>query len=395
MKRTIKWIGFMVVVLVAVSWNTLWADQGTVKVGLLVPITGPSPDWGKKQIISMEMAVEKINRRGGVNGMPVEMFALDTGGDPAKAIEAYGEMADSDRVLAVIGPFVSGTFAALQPETNKEKVCIIATASGRPGLSDLKKYPYAFRMTVTSDKCEGASAKAWIEAHQIKTVVVLYEGEDPYCSDIGKKLWPQIFKGMKVNVLNEKDPILFSAGETHFTEQLNQIQKYNPDGICIAGMPPDAARLIKAIRTGGLKQPILGTMSVATETLVHMAGKDAEGVMSSTLFNPKNPNPKIVRYVKEFKKRCGETYTDVSCESDQFDVVVYDILQFVVNIMKKANVTGDPAQLQENRDRIRDGLARMKSWRGTAGIMAFDKKGDGIRTIHIVQVKDGKWQLMY
>jgi len=34
----------------------------------------------------------------------------------------------------------------------------------------------------------------------------------------------------------------------------------------------------------------------------------------------------------------------------------------------------------------------MKRWRGTAGMMAFDKKGDGIRTIHILHVKDGKWQ---
>ena len=371
------------------------AEPGPIKVGLLAPMTGPSPDWGKKQIVAMEMAVEKINLRGGVNGTPVEMFALDTGGDPEKTLEAYKELADSDRVLAVIGPFLSVTFEALRPATNEEKVCIIATASAQPGLSDLNEYPYAFRMTTSSGKSEGASAKAWLKAHQIKTVVVIYEGADPYCSAIGKNLWPKMFADMNLEVLDKKDPILFSRGETVFTEQLNQLKKYNPDGICIAGMPPDAANLIKAIRNQGFKQPILGSSSMATETLIKMAGKDAEGVVSNTLFNPGDPNPKVADYVKNFTKKCTRTYTDVSCRSDQFDVVVYDILHFVVDVMKKKGITGDPAQVQENRNRIREGLAGMKMWRGTAGMMAFDKKGDGIRTIHIMRVKDGKWQPMY
>jgi hypothetical protein len=58
-------------------------------------------------------------------------------------------------------------------------------------------------------------------------------------------------------------------------------------------------------------------------------------------------------------------------------VVVYDILQFLVNVMKKQGVTGDVSKLRENRQKVRDGLARMKMWRGTAGMMAFDKKGTG------------------
>ena len=217
------------------------AEPGPIKVGLLAPMTGPNPDWGKKQIVAMELALEKINLRGGVNGTPVEMYALDTGGDAAKAIEAYRELANSDGVLAVIGPFMSRAFEVLRPATNEEKVCIIATASAQPGLSDLNKYPYAFRMTTSSGKSEGASARAWLKAHQIKTVVVVYEGKGPYCSAIGKSLWPKMFADMNVEVLNKKDPILFSRGETAFAEQLNLLEKYNPAGICIAGMPPEAA----------------------------------------------------------------------------------------------------------------------------------------------------------
>jgi branched-chain amino acid transport system substrate-binding protein len=308
-------VGVLLVIMILMGLCPAAVASDPIKVGLLAPMTGPSPDWGKKQLLAMEMAVENVNLRGGVNGTPVEMYALDTGGNPEKAMEAYKELAESNRVLGVIGPLMSATFAALQPLTNEEKVCIIATASAKPGLSDLQKYPYAFRMTMTSAKSEGASAKAWLKAHGIKTVALVYEAKDPYCAAIGKMLWPKMFEGINVKVLDADQPITFTRGETAFAEPLSRLKALNPEGICIAAMPTDGARFLKALRGVGLEQPVLGSSSVATETLISMADKDAEGVVSNTLFNPGDPNPKVVSYVKAFTERCQKTYTDVSCQS--------------------------------------------------------------------------------
>lgn len=85
----------------------------------------------------------------------------------------------------------------------------------------------------------------------------------------------------------------------------------------------------------------------------------------------------------------------MNCGPEQYDVVVYDIVFFLTDIMKKKMITGELRRLQEERDKIREGLANMGVWRGTAGMMAFDKKGDGIRAVHILKVKDGKWQPVY
>ena len=371
------------------------AEPVPIKVGLLAPMTGPSPDWGKKQIVGMELAVEKINLRGGVNGTPVEMFALDTGGEPAKAIEAYRELVGSDRVLAVIGPLFSGTFEALRPVTNEEKVPIIATAAAKPGLSDLQAYPYAFRMTVSSEKKEVAVAQAWIKANGIKTVAILYDQKGAFTRALGQRLWPKIFKNQNVQVLDLDDPITFETGEKNFSEQVKKLKALKPDGICIAAFPFEAGHLIKEIRASGMKQPVLGGSATATPTVTQVAGEAAEGMWSNALFLPSDPNPKVADYVKAFSKKCKEKYSDMDCQAEQFDVVVYDILQFLVDIMKKKGVTSAPDQLQQNRNKIREGLTGMKMWRGTGGMMAFDKKGDGIRTIHIIKVQNGKWQPTY
>ena len=366
-----------------------------IKVGLLAPMTGPSPEWGKKQVVGMELAVEKINLRGGVNGAPVEMFAIDTGGDPEKAVAAYRKLATADEVLAVVGPLFSSTFAALRTVTNEEKVPIIATASAKPGLSDLKKYPYAFRMTVSSEKKEVAVAQAWIKANNIKSVVILYDQKNIFTRGLGENLWPAIFEKQKIKVLNQDDPITFETGTRSFGDQVKQLKTYSPDGICIAAFPYEGGAFIKEIRQSGLTQPILGGSATSTPALIQVAGKSAEGLWSNALFNPNDPSPKVAKYVKAFTKRCKEKYPEMGCEPEQFDVAVYDILQFLVNIMKKKGIVNAPGQLQEDRNKIRNGLAEMKMWRGTAGMMGFDKNGDGIRTIHILQVTNGKWQPVY
>ena len=395
MKTMGKGIRLLVAVGVLISWSVAGAEQQPVKVGLLAPITGPTPDWGRKQILGMEMALEKINARGGVNGVPVEVVQYDTGGDPARAIDAYRRLAEEDKVLVVIGPLYSDPFKSLAPVTNEEKVAIIATASATPGLSDLKKFPYAFRMTVSSEKKEVALAKAWVAAHDIKTVAVIYDKKANVTRVMAEKMWPTIFQDLGVSILNREDPIAFETGNAAFNEPVQKLKAYKADGICISAFPQETGSIIKEIRRQGLKQPLLGASATAAPKTIEIAGDAAEGLWAVSLFNQDDPSPKVQRYAAEFRKRCRKTYPEMICDPEQYDVAVYDILEFLVDIMKKQGTQNDPGQLQANRDKIRNGLAHMKLWRGTAGMMVFDEKGDGIRTIHIVRVKGGKWQPTY
>ena len=380
------------------SSTTIWADKGTVKVGFLTPLSGIVSDFGKIQHIAMEMAIEKINKRGGVRRMPVEVVIYDTGGHPSKLEQAKAhlrKLAEEDGVLVIIGPFYSFECEALFPVTNETKVAVIATASSKPGLSDLKKRPYAFRLTVSEDKMAMAQFKKWISTYNIKSVAILYDKKDPTASVTGVKLWPIVLKKLGVRLLNAKDPINFETGDRNFISQVDKLKSYNPDGICISGLPIETGRIALELRRQGLKKPLIGQNQSLSPQLIEVAGKAVEDFWAVGLFYPDDPSPKVRAFVKEFRKRCQERYPDMNCDPMQFDVAVYDILHFLVDIMKKERISNDPVKLQEDRDKIRDGLANMKIWRGTAGMMAFDKKGDGIRTIHILRVKDGKWQPVY
>ena len=386
--------GFILIILIA---TPLGAQSGIkLKIGLLAPMTGmPNPDWGKKQVIGLEMALEKVNERGGIGGIPLEAVIADTGGNPQQGVAAYRKMASEDKVLVIIGPLFTNVCIDLFPVTNIEKTAVIATASANPGLSDLSKWPYAFRMTVTSDKKEAPAVKAWQSAYDIKKVVIIHEQEFATWITLANSLWPKIMSDLNIEILNKEDPISFPNGQRNFIEYAQKALAYKPDGICIAAFSEEAGNLVKEIRRQGYKQPLLGASGVANPKIIEVAGDAAEDLWSVSLFYPEDPNPKVQHYVKEFSRKCKQKYATMNCDPEQYDVVVHDILGFVADIMKKKRITGDPGRLQDEREKIRQGLTDMGVWRGTAGMMTFDKMGDGIRTTHILKIKDGRWQPVY
>lgn len=368
------------------------AQPLTIKVGLLAPSSGPNPEWGRRQMLGMEMAVDEVNRRGGIAGTPLEAVILDIGDNPKLALNSYRRMAKEERVLAVIGPSYSDVFQVLSPATNDLKVVIIATSGVIPGLCDLKVRPYAFRMSLTSDKKEGPLAKAWVTAHGIKSVVILHDGDSSAWIPIATELWPALMKELDVQVLNLNAPMPFRLGERDFRTLVKQVAAYRPDGICISGFPEEVGYFIKELREQGLSQPVMGSSGVASSTVIEIAGEAAEGLWSNVMLCLEDPNPKLQAYAREFKKRCTEQYPSLNCDAEQFDETVYDILLLLADVMRKKGITGDREKIQEERDKIREGLATMGAWRGVAGVMAFDKMGDGIRSVHVVKVQGGKWR---
>lgn len=124
-----------------------WAQP--IKVGWLSSLTGPLSSAALAENQGVQLAVEEINKAGGILGRPIELLTRDTAGDPTKAVNFAQQLAFSDKVQFVIGPVNSGEGLAATP--------IIARA-GVPNLVigaideliDPVKYPRAFRVINTN-----------------------------------------------------------------------------------------------------------------------------------------------------------------------------------------------------------------------------------------------------
>ncbi len=74
-----------------------------------------------------EVAIEKLNAKGGINGKKIKLITLDTKGDPKEAINAYNRLVDQEKAIAVLGPPISNIGLALAPIANSKKVPIVGS----------------------------------------------------------------------------------------------------------------------------------------------------------------------------------------------------------------------------------------------------------------------------
>jgi branched-chain amino acid transport system substrate-binding protein len=115
-----------------------------VKIGALVPLTGPFATYGAYTLDGMRFAVDEINSKGGVLGARLVLVEADEKNDAKEAVSIFKRMAEVDRVVAVVGTISSGIGAVLSGEAEQAKVPLFLVAAGSHTILT-KSSRYTFR----------------------------------------------------------------------------------------------------------------------------------------------------------------------------------------------------------------------------------------------------------
>ena len=107
------------------------AQKSPIQVGYLPAITGPSSSTGVGISRGTELAVQEINKAGGIDGRMIEMIVRDTQSDPTKAVNATAELTRAAKVSVVFGPLNSGESLAVVPILARQNILQIAPLLGR------------------------------------------------------------------------------------------------------------------------------------------------------------------------------------------------------------------------------------------------------------------------
>src|SRR5437016_2355234 len=148
------------------------AAKDPILIGYLPALTGPSSSTGIGINRGVQLAVDEINKAGGIDGRPLEMVVRDTQSDPTKAVNGAAELTRGQKVSVVLGPVNSGESLAVVPllaRTNTPQVhpCWVDT------LTDPKKYPMCFRNAPTNQQIGGAANRYVVEVLKRKKVAVI------------------------------------------------------------------------------------------------------------------------------------------------------------------------------------------------------------------------------
>jgi branched-chain amino acid transport system substrate-binding protein len=148
------------------------AQKSPIQVGYLPALTGPSSSTGVGINRGTQLAVEEINKAGGIDGRQIELITRDTQSDPTKAVNGAAELTRGAKVSVVFGPVNSGESLAVTPllaRTNTPQVhpCWVDS------LTDATKYPMCFRNAPTNQQIGGAANRYVVEVLKRRKVAVI------------------------------------------------------------------------------------------------------------------------------------------------------------------------------------------------------------------------------
>jgi ABC-type branched-subunit amino acid transport system substrate-binding protein len=194
----------------------------------------------------------------------------------------------------------------------------------------------------------------------------------------------------RVGILEFKDAALrigyplvlevrFVDGETSFTTQIERIINSSPDAVVLWGNAKETALIIKQMREMGMEQPVFGSDRLMSPELLKIAGKDAEGLVTTCQYNPTLDIPKLKAFQNNYNAR-------FRMEPDVFAAHAYDGMNIIIEAIYKAGL---------NRTLIRDVLTDLKTFQGYQGVtgeIIFDASWNDIGAIWMTEVRDGKFE---
>ena len=397
MKRFLKGRGRMFVV-AAVALMTLIMirpagvfAQEPIKIGVAFALQGVWSDWCKRNLIALEMAVEKINAAGGINGMPLKTVHYDTASKPDEAARIIRKLATDDQVMAILGPFSSSECEVAYPVGNKIGIVMIAQASSKPGVAAASR-PYAFRNKIDELRLAIPAVQKWKEAYNIKTVAIVHDAKDAVGRSLGTQVLPGVCKKLGMQVVNEGDYVTFQTNDFDMRPQVTRLKGLKFDGLVFGGVWMDGVTFIKEARRQDLNQPMVAGNPIMHLLFPQQGGKAAEGVYTSAEFYYWMDKPAVKAFTAEYSERAKKKGFEPP-QPLQFDVNVYDSVFMLAQVMKQKGITNKPADLASDRAKIMEGLAALKGFPGLASQIEFNQEGDAVRDVYVVKAKDGHWVL--
>jgi branched-chain amino acid transport system substrate-binding protein len=371
-------LAILIMVLVLSSSLTACAPAApeTIKIGHLVALTGPNATWGQSEANAVTMAVEVVNKAGGVNGKMIEIIAYDSRADKLEAVNVVKRMVEQDKVVAIIGPGQSGVANAVREVNNAAKVPLIATTATNPTVTvadDGKVVPYTFRVCFI-DPFQGTVAGQFASKDLgAKTAAVLYDVGDEYSQFLGQYFVGAFEKSGGKIVANEA----FRSGELDFRAQLGKIKEGNPDLIFIPTMQKEAALAAKQARDLGITATLMGGDGWGSPDIFELSGGAIEGGYYVNIAAMEDP------IIQDFLTAYKAKYNADPVMPNP--VLGYDAVLWLVDALKRSNGEGG--------EKLKAALEATTSLQVLTGILSIDPASHNPlnKPAVIQQAKGGKF----
>lgn len=350
------------------------AGGGTIKVGLLAPLSGQVPTFGLSTKEGVEMAVKEWNDKGGVLGKKIELIVADSQCSADPAVNAANKVIDQDGVKFIIGEVCSSASIPVAEIVNQKGVLQISPTSTNPAVtvdSNGVTRPMTFRACFI-DPFQGLVMAKFAQGKGYKTAFILVDQGNDYVRGLAEA-FEKSFTELGGQVLGIES---YTATDTDFSAILTKVAESKAEVLYL----PDYYNIVNLVgaqaKDKGVTAAMMGGDGWDSADLDVNA---AEGGFYSNHYDPGDTRP----IVQDWLKRYGETFKDdkgAPKVPDALATLAYDAANLLFAAIEKAGT--------EDTAKVAEALAGI-SWEGVSGTITFDAQHNPIKSAAVIGVAGG------
>ena len=379
----------------ALAAGAVFAQEKTIKITGFGAKSGVVRSFGVNSEAAMLAAADVINKQGGVtlgDGSKAKLVVefLDDRCSGEEGISVIRRIYGTEALVAV-GPTCSNVaeplFGILQKKVDDKsdsglQMPVFTDVAIKVGLARISEW--AFR-NVPNEATMYSSLFYWLKTKYPNAQTVYGGVEEDFAHS--RASWYAVMKeraeanGYKV-LGNSK----WLLNDANFATQVREMKNANADIVAISAHPFTTCGVLKEMQRQGVKPKVLVglTSSSSLETLQGCA-KQAEGIIIPTSFAP----------VTKEGKAAAEITARFKGAADLHSMAAWENMFILRQVMESEKISGDKSQVQADRRKIRDGLAKLKETKGLMGVTKRTEDREADKPYLFVHASKGEWKVLY
>lgn len=350
--------------------TTATKESETIKIGSTAPLTGPVAIYGVTSINGAKLAMEEINKNGGVLGKQIEYIVLDSKGDSTEAITAYNRLVD-EGIVAYLGEITSKPTLAIAEVAAQDNMPMITPTGTQFNITEAG--PNVFRVCFTDPYQGVVLANLAKKNLNAKTVALLVNNSSDYSDGVAEAFVKEAEKlGLQV-VAKEG----YAEGDKDFRAQLTKVAAANPDVLLVPDYYEQAALISTQAREVGVKATFIGPDG--WDGVAKALDSSSYGAIENSYFtnhySVEDQNEKVQNFLKAYREKYNE-------EPSAFSALAYDTAYLMKDAIEKAGSTDKDAIIKAIKE---------SDFAGVTGHLRFDEKNNPVKAVTVLKIVNGNY----
>ena len=350
-------------------------SQDVIKIANIVELSGGGATAGTNFKNGVELAVKEINASGGVLGKKIQTTTADTQSNPGIAKGLTQKAIDND-VFAIFGPVFSGSIMVSMAESRRAEVPNFT--GGEASSITEQGNPYVFRTSFTQADAMPKVARYINQQAKLKNIAIIYVN-----NDFGKGGNDAIKKALAKTDTKVAAEISTEPGQVDFSAAVLRAKQSNADGLFAYSNEEESARLLRELKKQGWNKPVIGETTLTGQKVIELAGEAANGAIAHVGLTVDAPQPAIRAFRAKFEKE----YKYVSDHNGMKGYSGIYVLKAAIEKVGKLDRKAVAAALHTLKVKAVDQP-------GVLMDVSFDSKGDLDRESFMIEVKNGKQEVV-